>query len=104
MGPVIKKEKTIDIAAQYNGEFHNWKRKIGQYRKIIISILKFEIYLSRLHNGELKNGTNGYLATQSLCICSSENLRSIALPSFRKWYIFLLMLSMPLMTLLDSEL
>ena len=104
MGPVKKNEKVIDIAAQYKGRSHNWKRKIGQYRKIIISMLEFETYLLILHNGELQNETNSWLETQSLCICSPENLRATVLSSFRKWYILLLMLSCPLMTLLDSEL
>ena len=47
-------------------------------------MLEFETYLLILHNGELQNETNGWLETQSLCICSPENLRATALSSFRK--------------------
>ena len=52
--------------------------------KLSYIFLSLRYMFVKLHNGELQNETNGWIGTQSLCICWPGNLRAIALTSFRK--------------------
>lgn len=67
-----------EIASQNNGKIKNWKRKIRQYRKNLISILELEMYLFRLY---IIFKSNGFIQWRNWRV----SLGVISLPSSKKF-------------------
>ena len=65
-----------EIASQNNGKIKNWKRKIRQYRKNLISILELEMYLFRLYIMENKKMKLRTGEEHKVCVFLVGNVKS----------------------------
>ena len=85
-----------EIASQNNGKIKNWKRKIRQYRKNLISILESEMYLFRLYIMENKKMKLRTGEEHKVCVfLVGQKFKSNGFIQWRNWGVSLGVISLP---------